>query len=134
MCLQEDVRRLPKPFDPILILLDTHATLSDGTRVRLRLPQSRDRAGTMALLTRLGMDAGAPELDAQRALRFDPRGRTVVCATVWTAAGETVVGLGGITFATGHVDLLLTDEELAPGLRAVLRTVLAAAHSRHAAA
>lgn len=123
-----------EPRKPILILLATHATLPDGTRVRLRLPQSRDRAGTVALLTRLGVSTGAHELDARRALRFDPRERTVVCATVWTAAGETVVGLGGITFATGHVDLLLTDEELAPGLRAVLRSVLAAAQSHHAAA
>jgi hypothetical protein len=132
MCLQEDGPPPPNTPRTIPVLLDTNLSLPDGTRVRLRLPHARDRAGALALLTRLGL--AADELDVHRTLRFDPRLRAVVCATVWSAAGESVVGLGGMTYATGQVDLLLTDEELAPGLEAELRALLASAHARHAAA
>jgi hypothetical protein len=102
--------------------LDTHHTLPEGTRLRLRLPQIRDRVGLVDLLTRLGLDAD--DLDVARILRFDPRGRTVVCATVWTGTTETMVGIvAGAKDGRGP-DLLVADERLTPGVTAVLQDVL----------
>jgi hypothetical protein len=89
--------------------LDTHHTLPEGTRLRLRLPQVRDRAGLVGLLTRLGVQAD--DLDVARILRFDPRGRTVVCATVWTGTTETVAGIVAGQRGADGPDLLLADEQ-----------------------
>lgn len=114
------------------MLLDTHITLPSGDRVRLRMPHLRDAAGLQELLVRLGLDTG--DFDARRTLRFDPRRRAIVCATRWTAGGEVLVGVGGLTYLDGEIDLLLTDEELAPGLAAVLQELLGAAPSLRRAA
>lgn len=114
------------------MLLDTHITLPSGDRVRLRLPQGRETTGVGALLLRLGLNPD--DVDVRRVLRFDPRRRAVVCATLWTADGEVLVGLGGLTYLDGHVDLLITDEELAPGLAEALHDVLTAAPSIRRAA
>ncbi|WP_354699544.1 hypothetical protein DSM112329_05262 [Paraconexibacter sp. AEG42_29] len=117
------------------MLLHTHLTLLDGSRVRLRLPQARDRAGLLALLGRVGV--GIDLLDLQRTLRFDPQRRAVVFATTWTpgaVAGETVVGVGAVTFAHGTPDLLIADEASAPGLGAALADVLHTAASARRAA
>lgn len=114
------------------MLLDTHITLPSGDRVRLRLPQGRETRGVGALLLRLGLNPD--DVDVRRLLRFDPRRRAVVCATLWTAEGEVLVGVGGLTYLDGHVDLLVTDEELAPGLAEALHGVLTAAPSIRRAA
>ncbi|MCW3039124.1 MAG: hypothetical protein JWM31_1029 [Solirubrobacterales bacterium] len=114
------------------VLLDTSVRLAHGPRVRLRHPHVRDRTGVAALLTRIGL--GADDLDLQRALRFDPRVRAVLCATIWTVTGETVVGLGAISYGAEHADLLLVDEALAPGLREILLNTLALAGARRRAA
>jgi hypothetical protein len=112
----------------IPLRLDTHHTLPEGTRLRLRLPQVRDRVGLVELLDRLGLEAG--DLDVARILRFDPRGRTVVCATVWTGTSETMTGIvAGAKDADGP-DLLVADERLTPGVSDVLREVLAPAGAR----
>lgn len=124
--------RLPRHPSSIPVLLDTHLTLPTGVRVRLRHPQSRDRAGLLALLERVGL--GAEELDLQRAVRFDPRHRAVVCATAWTGLGETVVGLGAISYGAAAPDLVIADETLAPGLGATLEGVLTGADAVRRAA
>ncbi len=111
--------------------LDTHHTLPEGTRLRLRLPQVRDRAGLVDLLTRLGLEAD--ELDVARILRFDPRGRTVICATVWTGTAETMAGIvAGAKDGRGP-DLLVADERLTPGVGEALRDMLAASVGHRAA-
>ncbi len=112
--------------------LDTHHTLPEGTRLRVRLPQVRDRAGLVDLLTRLGLEA--EDLDVARILRFDPRGRTVICATVWTGTTETMVGIvAGARDGRGP-DLLVTDERLTPGVGDALRDLLNAASAARRAA
>jgi hypothetical protein len=114
------------------VLLDTYIPLSSGARVRLRLPHGRDPLGVIALLTRLGL--GVDELDARRLLRFDPQARAVLCATLWTPGGEVLVGVGAVTYSTQLIDLLVTDEHIAPGLAGALHGVLATgAASRRAA-
>jgi hypothetical protein len=118
--------------DLIVLRLDTHHTLPEGTRLRLRLPQVRDRAGLVDLLTRLGLQPD--DLDAARILRFDPRGRTVVCATVWTGTGETMVGIIAGARDDRGPDLLVTDERLTPGVGLALRSVLDGASGRRRAA
>lgn len=103
--------------------LDTHHTLPEGTRLRLRLPQIRDRAGLVELLDRLGL--AADDLDVARILRFDPRGRSVVCATVWTGTTETIAGIVAGQRGADGPDLVLADEQLTPGVGMALRNVLA---------
>lgn len=117
------------------MLLHTHLTLPDGSRVRLRLPQSRDRVGLHALLDRVGV--GIEPLELQRTLRFDPQRRAVLVATTWergAADGEAVVGIGALTVADGTADLLIVDDVLAPGLAAALTTFLETAASARRAA
>lgn len=114
------------------MLLDTHITLPTGVRVRLRHPHLRDRAGVVALLQRVGLDV--EELDLQRGLRFDPRTRAVVCATLWNGAGESVVGLAAITYGADRADLLIADNAMAPGLAAALQDTLAGADAVRRAA
>lgn len=118
------------PFS-IPVLLDTHMTLPGGHRVRLRLPQVSDRRHVRALLERIGLQAD--ELDVQRGLHFDPRSRVVVCATHWSGTGATLVGVAAMTYATGQVDLLVTDEQTAPGVGAALTERLLSAQARRAA-
>ncbi len=97
-------------------LVRTH-TLASGLRVRIRLPQRGDAAGLVALHERLGRPV--TPLGAQRLLRFDPRTRSVLCATAWIDGVETLVGYA--TAAPGEPSAtVLADEERAPGLSAVL--------------
>jgi hypothetical protein len=100
--------------------------------VRLRHPHLRDRAGVLALLDRVGL--GTEELDLQRALRFDPRTRAVVCATRWHGASASIVGLAGITYGAELPDLLIADDALAPGLASALTDVLTGADAVRRAA
>jgi hypothetical protein len=113
-----------------VLLTRTHP-LSDGTRVRLRLPQAGDRAGLVALHDRLGAPLDA--LRMARILRFDPRACISVCAT--TLSGRTEVLL-----AYGHIDreggssLVVADEGLAPGVTGLVRAALAErTEARHVA-
>lgn len=115
-----------------MILLATHHTLPEGTRLRLRLPQARDRADIVELITRLGLDAD--ELDVGRLVRFDPKTHTVVCATVWTGSSDTMAGIVAGATDGGVPDLLVADEALTPGVGAVLlQTFGGATSSRRAA-
>lgn len=91
-----------------MLLFRAH-TLPTGLRVRVRLPHRDDATGLVAL--------GAGLMEAQRLVRFDPRTEAAVCATAWVDGAETLVG-----FARG--DLLLADEERAPGVTAVLEAAL----------
>jgi hypothetical protein len=104
------------------VLLDTTTQLPDGVRIRLRLPHATDLDGMRALHDRLGLKAD--ELDVARALRFDPRRRAIVCATAWLGGAEAIVGYGAISFDRSTPDLLVVDEALAPGLRALIETLL----------
>jgi hypothetical protein len=116
--------RPSRTIDVEPVLLDTTTHLPDGARVRLRLPQAGDRQGLLQLYGRLGVHA--TPLDLERALRFDPRRRAVVCATAWVGVTETIVGYAAIDLDAQTLDVLMVDEDLAPGLRVVLESVLTA--------
>jgi hypothetical protein len=102
--------------------LDATTTLPDGTHVRVRLPQAADRAALRALHARLRL--AAEELELARVLRFDPRERAVVCATAWLDGGPQVVGYAAIDRDAAEPDVLVADEDLAPGIGAVLAQAL----------
>lgn len=109
-------------------LLDDTASLPDGTRIRLRLPHARDRAGLRDLHHRLGLDAD--DLDIARALRFDPRVRTTLCAVTWSDGQEHVVAYASTARGSRRAETVLADERSAPGAGAIVRAALAT----HAAA
>lgn len=110
------MRRTPVPFAQ---------TLPGGLRVRLRLPQRADRAGLAAL--------GLGELEAGRALRFDPRRRTAICAVAFVDGTDVLVGFGATALRAGaRPDLLLADETAAPGVAALLEGALIDRARRHA--
>jgi hypothetical protein len=93
--------------------LDASTTLVDGRRIRLRLPHASDSEGVRALFERCGLVAD--ELLLGRLRRFDPRGRVSIVATVLVGRTEVVAGVGtGDRFAD-HAELIVADEELAPG-------------------
>ena len=102
-------------------LTRTHP-LADGTRVRLRLPQARDRAGLRALHDRLGAPLDAVRM--ARVLRFDPRAGFSVCATVLSGATEVLVAYGHVG-RDGSSSLVVADEAFAPGVSELVRAVLA---------
>jgi len=100
-------------------------TLPGGLRVRFRLPQRTDRAGLAAL--------GLGELEAGRALRFDPRERAAVCAVAFVDGVDVLLGFGAIALRTGaRPDLLLADEGAAHGVAALLDSTLTDRAHRHA--
>jgi hypothetical protein len=105
------------------VLLDSTTHLPGGARLRVRLPHAADRPALHGLHTRLGL--AADDLELARALRFDPRRRAVVCATVWIGAAETMAAYAAIDLTRGRVELLVADEEIAPGVRGVLTAILA---------
>lgn len=115
------------------MLIDATTTLPDGgPRLRVRLPHASDRTGLEALLGRLGL--AARELELARALRFDPRHRTVACATAWVAGSELVVAWGAMDAGAQEPDLLIADHATAPGAGAVLVAALRQRSGRQAAA
>ena len=69
-------------------------------------------------MQRLGQPAD--ELALGRLLRFDPRARAAVCATCFAGSGETVVGYAAIDRGAAAPDVVLADEDLAPGVRDLL--------------
>lgn len=103
--------------------LDDTTSLPDGRRVRVRLPQAADRPRLGELHGRLGLEHD--DLDAARALRFDPRARIVVCAIVWDGTHETLAGWAASDRGADAPDLLLADETLAPGVTRLLLEALA---------
>lgn len=113
--------------------LNATSTLSDGTRVRVRLPYRADRLGLRELHLRLGLEAD--ELVLARALRFDPRRRLVACLTAWEAGAERLVGYGAIVLGADVPDVLVVDVHSAPGADALLAgTLRDRAAARRAAA
>ena len=102
--------------------LNRSTTLRNGLRVRLRLARPSDRGRLLALCTELGLQPD--ELALGRMVRFDPRERTAVCATVFGGGAEAVVGYGAIDRFADRPDLLLADEAAAPGLGEALAGAL----------
>jgi hypothetical protein len=88
------------------------------------MPQRQDGAGVRDLLARIGL--GADDLELSRALRFDPRDRVAVVATVLLDRAEQIVGLAVADRFADAPDLLLGDEASAPGVAAVLGGALRA--------
>jgi hypothetical protein len=110
-------------------VLDGSTTLANGRRLRVRLPHGVDAAPLTALLERAGLMAD--ELALARLLRFDPRGRMAVVATILVDRGEEIVGLGAIERFADAPELVIADEVLAPGAGAVLEDALRV-HARFA--
>lgn len=106
-------------------------TLQDGTSVRLRLPHASDRPAVHALHARLGVEA--EDLAIVRAMQFDPRTRTVVCASAWLGTTETLVGYAAADHGADP-DLLVVDEASAPGITKLLLGALAAQGAGRSAA
>lgn len=99
-------------------------SLPGGLRVRFRLPQRTDFPGLVAL--------GLGELEAGRALLFDPRERTAICAVAFVDGVDVLVGFGAIALRPGaRPDLLLADEGAAPGVAALLERALTDRAHRH---
>ena len=105
------------------MFLDRKKTLADGTRVRLRFPQARDRAQLAALHAHLGLEVG--ELELARLLSFDPRRRFVLCATTWDGTHERLLGYGAIDRTTREQDVLVGDERGAGDVAELLARTLA---------
>lgn len=98
--------------------------LADGQRIRVRMPRSSDRARLGELVARAG--AGRDDLEAERLLRYDPQRRTVLIAGIWTGSSSVIVGYAACEHgADGRPDVLIADEDLAPGLTDALCGVLA---------
>ncbi len=109
-------------FDPGA-MLGAGYRLPRGRRVRLRLAAASDAPRLRALMARRGLDPGG--LEAARLTRFDPRRRVVICAASLIDGSERLVGVGAIDLdgATAP-DLLLSDEDAAPGTGALLAGAL----------
>src|SRR4051794_29490516 len=103
--------------------LDGASTLPGGRRVRLRLPHRFDVRALRALCTRVGADAD--DLTLHRALRFDPREGIALVATILVGRSEEIVALGVMRHGAEAPDLLYADEELAPGVRALMESAMA---------
>ena len=105
------------------MLLGTTTKLPDGPRVRLRLPQARDRAGLRDLHERLG----APDdLALTRVLRVQPGQLVAIVATTWAGGSDVIVGFGRADCGgDGAPELLLADESMAPGVGRLVRAALA---------
>jgi hypothetical protein len=89
-----------------------HHDLPSGARVRLRLPVRSDAAGLRELV-------GAEEAEAL--LRFDPRRRSVLCATDF----EGVAGVGAIDLEPGaSPDVLVAGDRHGEALEALIADVL----------
>src|SRR4051794_16836976 len=106
-------------------------TLSNGLRVRLRLSRPSDRTCLRALCAQLGLQAD--DLVLSRLVRYDPRERTAICAAVFNAGTEAIVGYGAIDRFADSPDLLLVDEDAAPGMSGILGDALREQAARHVA-
>jgi hypothetical protein len=104
------------------MLLGTSITLPNGLRVRLRLPQGGDRPGLLALHAAAGLELD--DMALRRLMRVDPRRRAAICAAAWTGAGEQIVGFAAADLGS-EPDVIVSDEDTAPGLCAILAAALA---------
>jgi hypothetical protein len=114
------------------VMLSTTHRLQDGLRVRLRFPYSTDRAAVAALYARVGLLVD--EIELRRLLRFDLRRRRVICAVAWVDGAEQVLGIASTTHDGDPTpEVLVADEERAPGVGRLLRAALAEQASQHVA-
>ena len=105
------------------MLLGTTTQLPGGPRVRLRLPHGTDRGGLRDLHNRVGRP---DDLALTRVLRVQPGRLVAIVATIWAGSADVVVGFGRADCSgDGTPELLLADEELAPGVGRLLRDALA---------
>jgi hypothetical protein len=104
--------------------LDGSTNLPHGPRVRLRMPHHFDAARLRSLQLRAGLEPD--DLLLSRLLRFDPRAGTVVVATILQERSEAIVGLAVMGRDADDLDLLLADEDAAPGVGALLGEALLA--------
>jgi hypothetical protein len=111
--------------------LDRSTTLANGLRVRLRLSRPSDRPLLRVLCTRIGLEAD--DLWLGRLVRYSPQDRTAICATVFGGAGEAVVGYGAIERFADDPEVLLADEDTAPGVSDLLDGALRHHAARHVA-
>ena len=109
--------------------LDSSTTLADGRRLRLRLPHASDAPGLRALLEQTGV--ACDDLLLGRLRRFDPLGHVSLVAVVLVGRTEQVAGFALAYRLAGRTELLVSDEELAPGAAAALESALVA-HGRRA--
>ncbi len=105
------------------MLLGSTISLPDGPRVRLRLPHGTDRARLQDLHRRLGQP---DDLALTRVLRIHPGKQVAIVATVWAGGADVIVGFGRAHCDTdGTPELLLADEDLAPGVGRLISAALA---------
>ena len=100
------------------MLLGNSHTLTNAHRVRLRLARGRDHRAVLDLAARAGSPLG--ELEAQRLVRPRPDAQVAVCAVMWDAGREALVGFATASLQDGEPDVLLCDGARAPGLEDLL--------------
>lgn len=115
----------------VLPPLDRSTTLSSGQRLRTRLPQRADLPRLRELLERLGL--AADDLQLSRWVRFDPRQDVAAVATVLLDRTEELVGFAVAGLDAPDCDVLVADEEQAPGAAAALEAAVAAHRARRIA-
>lgn len=103
-------------------MIDRSHTLPDGSRLRVRLPQPRDRAGLAALHGRVGLQL--PAFEVARVLRFDPRSEAVAVATAFLGRQEVVVAYAVQPHGAGEPRLLVEDPAFAPHAAAAVTAAL----------
>ena len=111
--------------------LDRSTTLPSGQRLRTRLPQRGDVARLRELFARLGLEAD--ELQLSRWVRFDPRRDVAIVATVLVGRTDEVVGLAIMDIDGPDPELVVADEEQAPGVSAALEHAVRAHRERRSA-
>jgi hypothetical protein len=104
--------------------LDGSTTLPTGQRLRLRMPHALDGPRVRDLFARLGV--ATDDLALSRALRFDPRERVAVVATVLAGRSDELVGFASMRRHAMAPELVLADEDVAPGATAILEQTLRA--------
>jgi len=109
--------------------LDGSTTLPSGLRLRLRIPHRSDAARLRDLFDRL--EAPTDDLALSRLVRFDPRERVAVVASVLLDRSEEIVGIAVSELGADDLELLVADEIQAPGAGAALAESLRA-HSERA--
>ena len=95
------------------------------------MPPRADLPRLHALLNGLGLEAD--ELQLSRWLRFDPRQRVAVVATVLAGRVEEVVGFAVADLDAPDCELIVADEAHAPGAAEALEAAVAAHRERRIA-
>ena len=97
--------------------------------MRTRYPHRRDLAGVRTLLERLGLECD--ELELRRMLGVDPQRHVAIVATTLAGRLEAVAGFGFMDRFAEDPDLVVADEELAPGAGELVELTLLA-HAQRA--